>query len=163
MIESDSWLLVEFEHTPQHAMTKIGGDSRQSIFLTFTRFGRKTTVLGCHTVRCIGAYLCLYSPLYEFFAIGRVIMGMTSPSVNLTLYIIGEYASDVRVFTNHCHIFLVAEVTSVEWRSTFGVFWNIFGAVGGMLIPIIAYSVRDHFYLMAIYMWPLLFYFAYAL
>ncbi|ELT90485.1 hypothetical protein CAPTEDRAFT_108874 [Capitella teleta] len=109
------------------------------------RFGRKTTVLGCHTVRCIGAYLCLYSPLYEFFAIGRVIMGMTSPSVNLTLYII------------------VAEVTSVEWRSTFGVFWNIFGAVGGMLIPIIAYSVRDHFYLMAIYMWPLLFYFAYAL
>ncbi|ELT90484.1 hypothetical protein CAPTEDRAFT_108871, partial [Capitella teleta] len=109
------------------------------------RFGRKRTVLLCHTIRCIGAYLCLYSPIYELFAFGRVIMGITSPNATLSLYII------------------VAEVTSMEWRSTFGVLWNIFGAVGGMLIPWIAYFVRDHFYLMAIYMWPLFFYFAYAL
>ncbi|ELT90483.1 hypothetical protein CAPTEDRAFT_108872, partial [Capitella teleta] len=108
------------------------------------RFGRKTTVLGCHAVRCIGAYMCLYSPIYELFAIGRVIMGITSPNVNLTTYII------------------VAEITSMEWRSTFGVSWNIFNAVAGMMIPWIAYFVRDHFNLMAVYMWPLVLYFAYA-
>ncbi|ELT95137.1 hypothetical protein CAPTEDRAFT_120455 [Capitella teleta] len=108
------------------------------------RFGRKKTVLGCHFVRCIGCYLSLYSPLYELFAFGRVIMGITSPNVNLTLYVI------------------LAEITSLEWRSTFGVSWNILGSLGGMLLPWIAYLVRDYFNLMAVYMWPLLLYLSYA-
>ncbi|ELU16565.1 hypothetical protein CAPTEDRAFT_106525 [Capitella teleta] len=109
------------------------------------RFGRKKTVLGCHFVRCIGCYLSLYSPLYELFAFGRVIMGITSPNVTLTLYVI------------------LSEITSLEWRSTFGISWNLLGSVGGMLIPWIAYFVRDYFNLMAIYMWPLLLYFAIVL
>ena len=46
-------------------------------------------VILCHTVRCLGAYLCLYSPVYEGFVIGQVVMGVTSPSVTLALYIIG--------------------------------------------------------------------------
>ncbi|ELU05582.1 hypothetical protein CAPTEDRAFT_153730 [Capitella teleta] len=102
------------------------------------RFGRKTMMLSCHTIRCIGAYVCLYSPTYEGFAIGQVIMGITSPSATLALYII------------------VAEVTGRKWRAAFGVSWHILlFSFGGMIIPGVAYFVRDHFNLMAVFFWPL--------
>lgn len=50
----------------------------------------------------------------------------------------------------------VAEVSGRRWRAGFGAAWNImFFSFGGMIIPIIAYFVRDHFKLMAVFFWPL--------
>lgn len=50
----------------------------------------------------------------------------------------------------------VAEISGRKWRAAFGVMWHIilFG-FGGMVIPGVAYFVRSHFYLMAVFFWPL--------
>jgi fucose permease len=50
----------------------------------------------------------------------------------------------------------VAEVTGREYRAGFGVAWHVMVfSFGGMIIPVIAYYVRDHFNLMAVFFWPL--------
>lgn len=95
------------------------------------RFGRRTTVIVFHTVRCLAAYLCRYGPYYETFIVGRIFMGITSPNVNLTMYVISKCVLD---FTSACKSALckiVCQITQYHlissgwdsWSKTESYFW----------------------------------------
>lgn len=46
------------------------------------------------------------------------------------------------------------EIIDEKWRSNFGIGWSMMIAVGGMVLPGVAYFVRDYHNLQTIYTWP---------
>ena len=56
------------------------------------------------------------------------------------------------------------EVSGVRWRALFGVWWNAALALGAATMPAVAYLLPRHYqHLQAVYTWPQLLLFTYAL
>jgi len=109
------------------------------------RFGRKPTVLVFHGVKMVGMVLSIYTTSFSVFIASRFLIALGSTASNLATFLI------------------VSEVSGKKWRSVFGVGWSMMITVGAVLLPGVAYFVRDFRLLQAIYTWPQFILFLYVL
>jgi len=60
-------------------------------------------------------------------------------------------------------VYAGCEVSGVKWRAAFGIYWNAMLALGAATMPAVSYFIRDYRHLQAVYTWPQLAFFTYAL